>query len=294
MKYIGYILLSALTLVSCVRDEILPCPPLQVNIAVKDKNYFNVDKVELEDRLPDDLPLRDYVPTLYYRLSRIMEDGTSRMVEEKGVFQVEGDGKTHPVTFDESLPHGTYVLTVWGGLDNLEPLTEDRTSISFHPEHTEGLDVYMANDTLVYDAYNYAYTTEMERTKGKLIIQVTNLPTAVHYSDKTITGLYGEMDCCMLAHGDYSVAEPALPKARSAETNEAGISLVDIKAYAKNGEAVISSSETITKVEVVTIAGQVLLAKRPNSTECRMALGEGVNIVKVTTGNGTQNFKLVK
>lgn len=98
----------------------------------------------------------------------------------------------------------------------------------------------------------------------------------------------------MMAHGDYSVAEPALPKARSAETNEAGISLVDIKAYAKNGEAVISSSETITKVEVVTIAGQVLLAKRPNSTECRMALGEGVNIVKVTTGNGTQNFKLVK
>ena len=47
----------------------------------------------------------------------------------------------------------------------------------------------MANDTLVYDAYNYAYTTEMERTKGKLIIQVTNLPTAVHYSDKTITAL---------------------------------------------------------------------------------------------------------
>ena len=98
----------------------------------------------------------------------------------------------------------------------------------------------------------------------------------------------------MMAHGDYSVVEPALPKARSAETNEAGISLADIKAYAKNGEAVISSSETITKVEVVTIAGQVLLAKRPNSTECRMALGEGVNIVKVTTGNGTQNFKLVK
>lgn len=96
MKYIGYILLSALTLVSCVRDEILPCPPLQVNIAVKDKNYFNVDKVELEDRLPDDLPLRDYVPTLYYRLNRIMEDGTSRMVEEKGVFQVEGDGKRIP------------------------------------------------------------------------------------------------------------------------------------------------------------------------------------------------------
>lgn len=202
MKYMvyTYILLTAFVLVSCVRDEILPCPPLQVNIAVKDKNYFNVDKVELEDRLSDNLPLRDYVPTLYYRLNRIMEDGTSRMVEEKGVFPVESDGKTYPVTFDGSLPHGTYVITVWGGLDKLDPLSEDRTSISFHPGHTEGLDVYMANDTLVYDAYNYAYTTEMERTKGKLIIQVTNLPTAVHYSDKTITGLYGEMDCCMFEY----------------------------------------------------------------------------------------------
>lgn len=108
------------------------------------------------------------------------------------------------------------------------------------------------------------------------------------------TELTVEFTKAMMVHGDYSVAEPALPKARSAETNEAGISLADIKAYAKNGEAVISSSETITKVEVVTIAGQVLLAKRLNSTECRMALGEGVNIVKVTTGNGTQNFKLVK
>ncbi len=198
MKYMvyTYILLTAFVLASCVRDEIPPCPPLQVNIAVKDKNYFNVDKVELEDRLPDDLPLRGYVPTLHYRLNRIMEDGTSRTVEETDVFGVEGDGKTYPVTFDESLPHGTYVITVWGGLENLDPLTDDRNSIAFHPGGAEGLDVYMSNDTLVYDANNYAYTTELERTKGKLIIQVTGLPAAVHYSDKTVTGLYGALDCC--------------------------------------------------------------------------------------------------
>ena len=42
--YAVYILyaLSAILLSSCIRDEILPCPPLQVNIAVKDKNYFNI------------------------------------------------------------------------------------------------------------------------------------------------------------------------------------------------------------------------------------------------------------
>ena len=28
---------------SCIRDSIPPCPPLQVTLTVKDKNYFNID-----------------------------------------------------------------------------------------------------------------------------------------------------------------------------------------------------------------------------------------------------------
>lgn len=41
-RYIIYVL-SLVLLPSCIRDEILPCPPLQVNISVKDKNYFNIE-----------------------------------------------------------------------------------------------------------------------------------------------------------------------------------------------------------------------------------------------------------
>ena len=197
-------LLVLLLLGSCVRDEVPPCPPLQVDIAVKDKNYFNVDKVELEERLSEELPLRDYVPTLYYRLSRVMEDGTGQMVVEKGVFTVEGEGTVHPVVFDESLPHGTYVITAWGGLQDLSPLNEDRTSIAFHPEHAEGDDIYFVNDTLVYDAWNYDYTAELERTKGKLIIQAVNLPAEVCFSDKTITNLYETLDACTFRYSDQT------------------------------------------------------------------------------------------
>lgn len=187
-------LLLALTLLgtsSCVRDEILPCPPLQVNITVKDKNYFNVDKVELEERLSDDLAFRTYVPTLYYMLRDVE---TGEVVEEQGVFEVTGDEKTFPVTFCDCIPHGKYVLTVWGGLDDETPLGNDPLTAILHAEKEQGADFYLTNDTLVYDAYTYNHTVELERTKGKLIIQVENLPNDVNYSDKTVDGLYQQVD----------------------------------------------------------------------------------------------------
>lgn len=167
--------------------------PLQVDLSVKDKNYFNVDKVELEARMPEDLPFRRYVPTLYYRLKRLLPDGSSEFVEENGVFQVEGDDETYPLIFDESLPHGTYVLTVWGGINDLSPLSEDCGAISFHPQGEEGYDVYMTNDTLVYDPVNNKYTVELERTKGKLIVQTDGLPEEVGCSEKRIDGLFGTL-----------------------------------------------------------------------------------------------------
>lgn len=193
MKNISCILLlSILLFSSCVRDEIEPCPPLTVNIAVKDKNYFNVDKVALEERKSEDLAFKEYVPTLYYQLRSA---ATGEVIEEQGVFEVTGDEKTFPITFCDCIPHGKYVLTVWGGLKDNTPLGDDPLTAILHEEKKEGDDFYMTNDTLVYDAWNYDYTVDMERTKGKLIIQVENLPEDVNYSDKTVSGLFQNVDC---------------------------------------------------------------------------------------------------
>ena len=195
MKIKITVLLLMLTLFgmsSCVRDEILPCPPLQVNITVKDKNYFNVDKVALEERKSEDLAFKEYVPTLYYQLRDAV---TGEVVEEQGVFEVTGDEKAFPITFCDCIPHGKYVLTVWGGLKDDTPLDDDPLSAILHAEEQEGDDFYLTNDTLVYDAWNYDYTVEMERTKGKLVIQVENLPEEVNYSDKTVGGLFQNLDC---------------------------------------------------------------------------------------------------
>lgn len=87
------LLLTALT--SCIREDVPPCPRLRVDIAVRDKNYFNVNKVELEERLAEDLPLAAYVPTLTWRLSRLEPDGTLTPVEERDLFTVEGEEETH-------------------------------------------------------------------------------------------------------------------------------------------------------------------------------------------------------
>lgn len=203
LKSILLILLLVPALTSCIRDEIEDCPPLQVNIAVKDKNYFNVDKVDMEERRSDDLAFREYVPTLFYMLR---DAKTGEVMEEQGVFSVEGEGKTVPVEFCPCLPHGTYVLTVWGGMKDMTSLSEDRTALALHPEHAEGDDIYLVNDTLVYDAYRYDYTVEMERTKGKLIVEAEGLPQGIGRMTTDVDRLFGKVSSVFVYSGETHVS----------------------------------------------------------------------------------------
>ena len=108
LKSILLILLTVPALTSCIRDEIEDCPPLHVNIAVKDKNYFNVDKVDMEERRAEDLAFREYVPTLFYMLR---DAKTGEVVEEQGVFRVEGEAKTMKVE-----------LFTWEKLDKVDEI----------------------------------------------------------------------------------------------------------------------------------------------------------------------------
>lgn len=203
LKSILLILLLVPALTSCIRDEIEDCPPLQVNIAVKDKNYFNVDKVDMKERRSEDLAFREYVPTLFYMLR---DAKTGEVMEEQGVFSVEGEGKTVPVEFCPCLPHGTYVLTVWGGMKDMTSLSEYRTALALHPEHAEGDDIYLVNDTLVYDAYRYDYTVEMERTKGKLIVEAEGLPQGIGRMTTDVDRLFGKVNSDFVYSGETHVS----------------------------------------------------------------------------------------
>ena len=43
----GCLLAALLLLASCIRDDLEPCPPLSIKLNIVDKNYFNVEDVEL-------------------------------------------------------------------------------------------------------------------------------------------------------------------------------------------------------------------------------------------------------
>ena len=207
------LLLSVPLLASCIRDQLDDCPPLRVEIGVKDKNYFNVDKVDMEEQLSDSLAFRQYVPTLFYMLR---DAATGDVVEEQGVFPVEGDGKTVPVDFCPCLPHGKYILTVWGGLDDLSQLSPDHLSLELHRDRQQGDDVYLVSDTLLYDAYNYDYRVELERTKGKLIVQAENMPGSYNLVDIDVSGIYGKVNSNFKYSGETDVYDkvsiPLKPK----------------------------------------------------------------------------------
>ena len=178
-------------LASCIRDSIPDCPPLRVNIVVKDKNYFNVDKVELEERRAENLPFREYVPTLYW----VLRDANSgKVVAESPLHEVEGDTQELPVEIGSPVVHGRYVLTVWGGLRSMDALGDDPTTFKMHRDNTELNDIYLTNDTLLFDYWHNDHTVELERTKGKLIIEKLNLPADVKRSEKKVTGLYSVVD----------------------------------------------------------------------------------------------------
>ncbi len=177
MKPISYLLILTLALLSasCIRDAIADCPPLQVKIAVKDKNYFNVDKVDLATRVPEDLPFQEYVPSLYWTL-RDFETGD--VVDYHSLLIVDEDNETQilPIQLRSDLKHGKYILTVWGGMETEGALGGNANTFNLHRDHTELNDVYLTNDTIVYDPFNYDYLVELERIKGKLIIEGDNLP----------------------------------------------------------------------------------------------------------------------
>lgn len=188
---------------SCIRDDIPECPPLKVRVVVKDKNYFNVDKVDLEQNRSEDLSFREYVPTVYWIL-RDAESG--KVVQESDLIRLSGDEEEFLPDIDPDLPHGRYELTVWGGLENLDVLHSGRDAVDFHPADTEGCDIYVTHDELLYDAWNSEYTVEMERAKGKLIIEKVDLPEDVTHSVKTITGLYGMSDHSFQYGGESRVS----------------------------------------------------------------------------------------
>lgn len=178
---------------SCIRDSIPPCPPLQVTLTVKDKNYFNIGdavKLGLMERKAENLPFRDYVSTLYY----IVHDAEGKVVAEQKNTLVDNDDQTQLITLPESLPYGKYTLTVWGNMKSDEPLGEDATTAEMEAVGAAANDIYLASATFDYRYGNEEHLLAMERTKGDLLIKAEGIPDNIDFSTKDIQDIYNFVD----------------------------------------------------------------------------------------------------
>ena len=122
-------------------------------------------------------------------------------------------------------------------------LSEDRTALALHPEHAEEDDIYLVNDTLVYDAYRYDYTVEMERTKGKLIVEAEGLPQDIDQMTTDVNGLFGKVNSDFIYSGETHVSNTSAVTADQkvrmssimAPSVGSGTSLVDVSFTRKDG-----------------------------------------------------------
>lgn len=190
--YVLLVMAAWLYLSSCVRDEIAPCPPLKVMIGIEDKNYANIDAVEkatgLEHRVDETKSFRSYIQKLFYIM---YEAETGKVVLTRHLHDVQGDAFRATGHIPEDLPFGKYVLVVWGNILDEAPILAERDYrvYNLHMGEIEGFDTYMTSDTILYDEAHYNYEVDLKRVKGKLIIQVPNLPSDICCSEKEVSGV---------------------------------------------------------------------------------------------------------
>lgn len=185
----GLFLAALLALSSCLRDDLQPCPPLQVTLSVKDKNYFNVasaQKLGMAEPVDENLPFRSYVSTLYY----VLHDEQGNVVAEQTNYAVENDNLEETIVFPVDLPYGKYVLTVWGNMQSDRPLGDDWHTVDEQDEDVADNDIYLTTDTLDYAYGTEQYRADLERTKGRLVIKAEGVPDNIDFSYKKVSGVY--------------------------------------------------------------------------------------------------------
>lgn len=194
-RLLGLLLLLSAAFSACIRDDIQPCPPLQVMIDIRDKNYSNIDFVEqqtgLAYRVDETRSFRHYIKKLFYALYDLQ---TGEIVLIRHLHDVTGDAAMATAYLPEDLPFGRYGLVVWGNINSEAGILENGLIYDLHMGGVEGYDVYMTAEELVYDEWHYKYVVELKRLKGELLIQAEGFPDGIGWSKKLVTNVMGSVD----------------------------------------------------------------------------------------------------
>lgn len=190
---LGLLALAATLSGGCIRESLPACPPLVVELTVRDRNYSNIDdavKLGLMERMDEDLPFKSYIHTLYC----VIRDEQGTVVAEQHNSPVDNDLASQRIVLPASLPYGRYSVTAWGNLTGEEPLSEDASQADLEADGAATNDVYLASGIVDYRYGQETFTLGMERTKGNLLIRAEGLPDNIDFSAKRIKAVYEWID----------------------------------------------------------------------------------------------------
>ena len=185
--YINLLLLIlSISLTACIREDEGYCPG--VTIAVQDKNYDNISEIQGLTPIGENSPMLSYLSSLSAWIAKV-GDPTAKTIQ----LPVQGQAQSYTIPSD-FFAIGSYNFSALGSYLFTD---QDATQFSFplvlHPGGMEGYDSYLQSDQLDIPLATDR-TISLKRTKGLLLIELSNTPLNVATVDVTIKGLYSEVD----------------------------------------------------------------------------------------------------
>lgn len=170
---------------SCIKESLSECTyQYQIKLFVEEKRYAGgyPDGVE---PINENLPFKAYVGDIHYTLRNVETDVviTSKVLD---VFDTSEKDLT--LTLGD-IPNGKYKLTVWGNVDNVDYLAV--LPYTLHTNEEEATDIYLASRIIdLKEGQMQDLAMGLRRLKGKLYLELANLPSSVDKVTKTITNLH--------------------------------------------------------------------------------------------------------
>ena len=170
---------------SCIKDDTSDCPdPARITVEIKDKNYDNIGEVEKEIPVPEDLPMLSYIDgmSVWWRLLGSAESHSAIVALSRLEMQ-------HILDTDPMAAGTNEILVIGNELIPAETYNTASMRRELHPGNSEYADIYMGSADMQVPV-TVDETIPMYRTKGKLLLEIENLPATVSRIVVNASGVY--------------------------------------------------------------------------------------------------------
>ena len=170
---------------SCIKDDTSDCPdPARITIEIKDKNYDNIGEIEKEIPVPEDLPMLSYIDgmSVWWHLLGAPESHSAIVALSRLEMQ-------HVLDTDPMADGTNEILVIGNELIPAETYNRASMRRELHPGNSEYADIYMGSADIQVPV-TVDETIPMYRTKGKLLLEIENLPATVSRIVVNASGVY--------------------------------------------------------------------------------------------------------